>query len=364
MRLRVCLMMSLAMALAGPASAVAKDVHLRGTAYEFNEVETRLGGAAVKVAERPGLETVVKADGSYDLKVPDKAQVTPYIQAAGYHTIYLQTFTTAGADLRDVNFQVPTDAVYGALVALLSVPTDADGDPAACAIVSTFSTRNVRGVSFAGFIAYGAHGVAGATATASPALPAPVYFDQNVLPDPMQQLSSADGGVIWTGVPPGTYTIGAQHPGTRFSEFTATCVPGRVVNANPPWGLHELGLTNRAQVAARWTAASRLTRLQRLTASDLPENASVRVSCTGARCPVRTRTLTPTTGTKTLNVRVSMKAKEQRLRPGQALELRITAPAYDGVVARWVARPRRPPKRSRLCIPLGNTRARQSDCGS
>jgi hypothetical protein len=233
---------ALAGAVAAPAqAATSRAVHLRGTAYEFNKVETLLGGATIRVAGHPAWKAKVRSDGTYDLAVPARAKtVTPYITAAGYHTIYLQTFTLAGRDFANVNFQTPSTAVYQALVALLKVPVDAAGNPKACAIVSTFSTRNVRGVDFADFVAYGAHGVAGATATASPVLPTPIYFNASVIPDPAQQKSSKDGGVVWTGVPSGTYTIKAHHPTSRFASFVATCRPGRVVNANPPWGLHQL----------------------------------------------------------------------------------------------------------------------------
>jgi hypothetical protein len=247
---RVLLPLALASAAglvaAGPASAAAqpkprpRTVHLTGTAYEFNKVEVRLRGAKIRVAELPGRSATVKADGSYDLVVPARATVTPYIVAKGYHTIYLQTFTTRGRDLRNVNFQTPTDAVTAALGTLLNIPLNADGYPVQCAIVSTFSTRQIDGLDFAGFVAYGAHGVAGASATTTPTLPAPVYFNEQVVPDPAQQLSSIDGGVVWPVVPAGTYRIRASAPGSRFAAITATCAPGRIVNANPPWGLHQL----------------------------------------------------------------------------------------------------------------------------
>jgi len=35
-----------------------------------------------------------------------------------------------------------------------------------------------------------------------------------VIPDPMQELSSIDGGIVWTRVPAGVYTIRAHHPST------------------------------------------------------------------------------------------------------------------------------------------------------
>ncbi len=98
----------------------------------------------------------------------------------------------------------------------------------------------MRNLSFNGFVRYGAHGVAGATASATPKLKSPFYFNAQVIPDPAQKRSSKDGGVIWTGVRSGRYVVRAKHPSRRFASFVATCKPGRIVNANPPWGLHEL----------------------------------------------------------------------------------------------------------------------------
>ena len=173
-------------AVAAPpaAAARARTVTLSGTAYEFNRTDVRLAGAVIRVAELPRVRTTVAADGSYRLRVPARGRVTPYIVADGYHTIYLQTFAMAGRSLQRVNFQTPTDAVYDALAALLDVPRAPDGDPRQCAIVSTFSTAAVAQLSFDAFTAFGAHGVAGATATTAPALPAPVYFNDQVIPDP------------------------------------------------------------------------------------------------------------------------------------------------------------------------------------
>lgn len=169
-----------------------------------------------------------------------------------------------------MNFQTPTEAVYRAFTALLGVPLDPGGGLRDCAIVSTFSTREVRALSFRDFTAYGAHGIAGPTAFATPALPGPVYFNERVLPDPTQRQSSIDGGVVWTGVPAGVYTLYARHPSTRFVTFTATCRPGRVVNANPPWGLHELGKAMPAAVSARWTVGATSLRLRSLRVAKLP----------------------------------------------------------------------------------------------
>ncbi len=355
-RLILCGVAAAALAVLGAVSAfgarVPQTVHLRGTAYEFNRVHTMLAGATIRVAEYPKLKAIVASDGRYDLAVPDHARVTPYIVDQGYHTVYLQTFTTDGEDLANVNFQTPADDVYRALVLLLGVPVDASGNPVKCAIVSTFNTRNVRDLSFQGFIAYGAHGVAGATASASPALPSPIYFNKDVVPDRNQRASSVDGGVVWTGVPTGVYTIRAHSSTTRFASFVATCRPGRVVNANPPWGLHELGLPNPVQAAAAWSRHGGVSALSALRLTLLPATEPVvSVRCTGAGCRFRVRTYRPSGNTFDLRRALGPLS----LRSGQALEIAVTAHRYNGAAWRWTFSRTGTPKRSALCIPLGNT---------
>ena len=351
-------LLSVALALLATAPAAgAKTVHIRGTAYEFNNTGVRLGGATIRVAERPRLRATVGRDGTYDLAVPDRATVTPYIVAAGHHTIFLQTFRTAGEDLDRVNFQTPTEGIYRALAALLAVPLGPGGELRACAIVSTFSTRNVRDVSFRQFTAYGAHGLAGATAFATPELPAPIYFNENVIPDPAQQRSSIDGGVVWTGVRAGVYRVRARHPSTRFASFVATCRPGRVVNANPPWGLHELGRQMPASVSALWSVSGTHVRLRRLRVAKVPVGAIVRISCAGGRCPFKRRTVTKQESTR-VDLLPALGRAARRLRAGQRLKVLVTAHAYDGKLVHWRLRTGRLPKRVTRCIPLGKTKPR------
>lgn len=214
-------------------------VKIKGTAYAFDN-QAPIAGATIRATGASGASATSEANGKYRLKVPDRTKVTPYIEADGYHGIYLQTFRTDGRDLRRVNFQIPTDGTYLALAALLHVELDQNGDPSRCAIVTTASTVKIRKLSFAEFVAFGAHGVAGATASTKPSLPDPVYFNDNVIPDPSLTQTSTDGGIIWTEVPRGKYKVSADHPTNRFASFRATCRDGRIVNANPPWGLFQL----------------------------------------------------------------------------------------------------------------------------
>jgi hypothetical protein len=341
----------LAMAPQVLAGAGQKTVHIRGTAYEFNNTTTLLAGATIRVAEFSKLKATVQRDGRYDLTVPNHANVTPYIVDPGYHTIYLQTLTTDGEDLTNVNFQTPTEAVYRALAALLKVPLDSHGNLVACAIVTTFSTRNVRDLSFKQFTAYGAHGVAGATATSTPALPKPVYFNKDVIPDPAQMKSSKDGGVVWTGVPSGVYTITAHDPATRFASFVATCRPGRVVNANPPWGLYQFARRNPAQISAGWSVSGDQTRVVSLVVQNLPSGALVRVECTGAGCRFGSRAFRPTA--PKFDIRRAIGDGKLRLSAGDRFELTISANAFNASVLRLVARRGHAPSSTILCVPLG-----------
>ena len=235
-----------------------RTVELSGRAYEFGHMETFISGATIRVREFPELSATTDDFGDFRLEVPDRALVTPYIETGGgtvtrrprdgepyqeeshWNEIDLQTFATCGEDLVNVNFQTPPDAEFEALKALLQVPSGEDGRPEQSVIVTTASARNVRGVAYEIFWENTPHGVAGATAVSDPPLPDPVYFNEYVIPDSSRTETSIDGGIIWPLVEPGTYRITTTSADGRFASFLATCAPGRVVNANPPWGAYEL----------------------------------------------------------------------------------------------------------------------------
>lgn len=227
-------------------AAPAPSVTISGKAYRFNHMDTPIPGATIKVRENSALSTVTDANGDYVLTVPNDTNVTPYIESGDYtpgqhyNEIDLQTFHPRGEDIVNANFQTPSDPEYLGLKLILSVESREDGRPAQCAIVTTSSARNVRGVDYQTFWDRTPHGVAGTTAIEFPALDGPIYFNDSVIPDKTKTESSEDGGIVWVEVPAGTYRITGSNPNTRFASFLATCAPGRVVNANPPWGMYEL----------------------------------------------------------------------------------------------------------------------------
>ena len=357
------LLLSAVVALSAGAVAArthaSPSVRITGTAYEFNRVHTMLAGATIRVAEVPKLKAVVRPDGRYELTVPDHAKITPYIVDAGYHTTYLQTFTTDGEDLVNVNFQTPNESVYRGLVALLGVPIDAHGNLKQCAIVSTFNTRNVRDLSYVQFIAYGAHGVAGATASTTPVLPKPVYFNASVIPDRTQKMSSQDGGVVWTGVPvactrslhtirPRGSRASSPHAGpdgwstrTRRGGCTSSH-PGTLRESRLPWSVRG------GSVAARSLSVSRL-----------PAGAVVRTSCSGRGCPSGSRrTLMPAAAAQ-INLLRAL-GGSLKFAAGDRFSVAVSAHAFNGAVWRWTMVPGHAPKTAALCVTLGFEKAQRT----
>lgn len=214
--------------------------HLSGVAYTFNTPKP-IAGATIAVAELPQFTTVTDANGYYDLTVEVTAvtqKVTPYIVKTGFHTIYLQTFTLhpGDADLDHVHFQTPDDDTFFLLATLVGVGPKTTQ----CQVVTTSSDKVIQGMTYEQFRDHGAHGVAGVQASATPTLPKPIYFNSKVVPDPKLTESSDDGGILWTNVPDGEYTLHGTHASRKFADVTVTCAPNRIVNANPPWGMHEI----------------------------------------------------------------------------------------------------------------------------
>lgn len=225
-------------------SGQADTVTLRGNVYAFifGGNVSRLEGAVIRIAEIPGLEATAGPNGAWSMEVPDDTTITPYAEFPDYYTTHLQTFHTRGYDLNQVNFQMPEFRIYRLLAGIAEAETDPETELLTkCGIVSTFFQKEGRSFTdFDDLHDFRPHGVVGSTASISPAVTDATYFNSNVYPDPLQPSSSRDGGVLWTNVPDGVYSITGSNPTTRHASFVATCEPGRLVNANPPWGLYEL----------------------------------------------------------------------------------------------------------------------------
>jgi hypothetical protein len=79
----------------------------------------------------------------------------------------------------------------------------------------------------------------------------------------------------------------------------------------------------------------------------------VRVTCSGRGCPFTARSIAAH-GTD-VDVRAALGKARSRLRAGQVLEVRVSAPTHDTAVARWAITAKGTPRLRRLCVPLGLT---------
>jgi hypothetical protein len=216
----------------------ATAITVSGTAFAFALPGSPYGlidGAEVHVLERPELTTTTQSDGTFVLEgVPGGSEATFVITAEGFPEAQTKSFQMpSDGELPRVTFQVPSNDLYQLLADVLTVQID----PNRCQIVST--------VTRVGKSLYdeGAHGEAGATVSSAPMIPAasgPVYFNDDVIPDPTFTATSTDGGVVWTNVEPGTYELSATKDGVDFESVTMKCRPGVLVNASPPHGLQAL----------------------------------------------------------------------------------------------------------------------------
>ncbi len=332
----------------GASAAKAKTVEISGRAFIFNHMSTGISNATIKVREFPKLSATTDEFGDYRLRVPDDANVTPYILSGGpaelvrrnmdgeqtgtmtahWNEIDLQTFHTRGQDIENANFQAPRDEEYNGLKALLQVYAGLEtnpetGRPAECVIVTTASARNVRDVDFRTYWLNTPHGVEGATSLEYPAIEGPIYFNESVIPDPSQPYASNDGGIVWPVVPAGTYRIVTSAPDARFASFLATCKPGRIVNANPPMGAYELSPGEKprtfSNVAAKVTKAKAVRKGKKKRVVNVTLNsgeaidATVRVKA-GKQTVVRKPRLKAGNRTVRIAIKPRNKAKKAHVR--------------------------------------------------
>ncbi len=245
-----------ALVVTGSVQASGRStVVMSGNAYAFIFAgnNDRLDGAVIRIEEFPDVFTTAGPNGAYSLEVPNNATITPYVEFDGYYPTHIQTFHTEGQNLRQVNFQVPEMSIAKALAGITGAKMDPEtGLLEKCAIVSTFFELAGRNFStFNEFHEFHPHGVAGSTAVQTPASGRQYYFNKDVIPDPEQKSSSRDGGVLWADVDDGVYQVTGNNPDARFGRFQATCAPGRLVNANPPWGLYQMSQNEVTNPATR-----------------------------------------------------------------------------------------------------------------
>lgn len=214
----------------GPSATIT------GQAFVFgpNGQGLMLGGATISVAESPEVTATVAADGTFTIAAPSGGPASFSLTQDGFFPDQSATLDITTDGIAMLGFQAPTNDGVDTLSTLVRVTPD----PRRCQIATT--------VSRIGTAPYGGDGlgVDGATVAIEPPVPAssgPIYFAYGTLPFPDRTLTttSIDGGVVFTNVPVGEYTLSAAKDGVTFSTVDIRCRAGVLVNAAPPHGIQQ-----------------------------------------------------------------------------------------------------------------------------
>lgn len=226
---------------AAPVSTRAGSVgtvSAEGDLMNFGPMRGPVAGLTVRVLEQPERTTTTDADGHWRIEgLPVGSRATFAVDSGERFPIQTATFTIGTVDLERVSFQSPTQEMVDLLADIVGQPTD----PTRCQIASTVTRR---GYSLYEGAPDGTHGEPGATVTIDPP-PArgtgPIYFNglsyDVIFPDAALEATTADGGVLFVNVTPGTYTLRARKDGAVIREVEVGCRAGVLTNAAPPWGL-------------------------------------------------------------------------------------------------------------------------------
>ncbi|MCP4918534.1 MAG: hypothetical protein GY913_16645 [Proteobacteria bacterium] len=222
---------------------------MRGRLWQFLDRDTSVPGD-IQLVEHPELSTTADPDGTFELVlegVEDGEDITPRflggtLGETEYEPSSQRTFTVDG-DIDCAYYQAVASPVFGLLVTLLE-DAQLEVDPEACHVVTTIQDATVTtACQWDEYKAHDPHGVAGILATLEGSPGDPVYFNEEVFPDPSLDATSIDGGVLWLNLPVGeSYTVTAQDPSgaMSFEPLTVTCHEAGLVNATPPWGLRPI----------------------------------------------------------------------------------------------------------------------------
>ena len=239
-------------------SGIAWSFTLPGTPYGL------ISDATVSVLEMPELETTTNVDGEFTIEgLPVGSQATLVLEHPDHPLTYTKTHTVPDTDLDDLTFQIPSNIVFALIEAGLVGGGVIEGvDPGKCQMVSTF-TRFGKTIGSPGH-----HGEPGAILSVAPenvSEAGPIYFGDDVLPDPSRTYSSLDGGVLVLNIEPGEYTWSAscvedptdliaeyppednegeslrcQTEDVEFESILMKCRAGVFLNASPSYGLQAL----------------------------------------------------------------------------------------------------------------------------
>jgi hypothetical protein len=139
------------------------------------------------------------------------------------------------------------------------------------------------------------------------------------------------------------------HPG-------AIDIPGDGIDQNCDGNDAEYPLLSVAVTNSWSVSGSRITVLA-LKATKVPKGATIRLTCSGKRCPLKKSKTIKVTKAGTVDLRKAMGKTARIFRAGQTLTIRITAPATVGKEVRFAFKRSKIPKGGVLCVQPGAKKA-------
>lgn len=214
-------------------SGVPAKVSIRGDVFSFlTEVAgPRVAGAKLTVLEQPDKTAITGADGHFEIDGLDEgSEVTLVMDHPEFFPTQTATYTLGPNGIHAFAIQALSNPLFTALSGLF---TGLELDTH-CAVATTVTRLGGT------LHVYVRQGEPDAQVSISPApagVQGPVYFGENVIPDPALTATTKDGGALFYHVAPGEYEISATKAGFTFAPVKMKCRPGILVNAGPPIGL-------------------------------------------------------------------------------------------------------------------------------
>lgn len=231
--------------------SILKIVHLSGKVFNFAPhiipPDAPVEDVLISIAEFPLTKVLnIRSDvnGYWSMPVIKIKNIPLYLslrfEKEGFVTTQSNQLKVTDAGIDSIALQYPSVEYYTAAITLLEQQvSEAIGAPYT---VQTLAVATV-GKSWASmFFNQFPHGDPGATVTIDPPIsfPAlgPIYFNDDVVPDPAQPYVSTDGGVLYANVPTGTYTLQAYKDPFEYETVTFTINPDvELYIASPPHSL-------------------------------------------------------------------------------------------------------------------------------
>jgi hypothetical protein len=222
-------------------------VTLSGKAMHFlQHLGLQIDSAEISILERPWKPAVLTdEEGWWSMKILKRQGITVdcsfILKHPGYPESQTAVIEVGDQDITDITFQVPDNDMFTMLKTsleqglsqYLGFPYEIDMSNK-CIIVTT------AGKSWASMLLdQFPHGEPGAIGIIDPVQPfpmlGPIYFNEEIMPDPALQSTSVDGGILWLNCPEGEYTLSAVKEEVTFRPMRVKARPGILLNASPPY---------------------------------------------------------------------------------------------------------------------------------